>query len=152
MEFSPEQDPAQFGALTALLRQGRLAAVLEQGEPLAARHPRSSFLQLLLGSAHAGLGHAEPAIAHFNKALEIKPEVDWHSPLTAQLHAPSHIEGRGASPGGRLWYGPVSASLGVTSCPKRSRGTAAAIRTGMVWAICCVLGETSRHRKRPFGR
>ena len=74
MELSPEQDPAQLGALITLLRQGRLAAVLEQGEPLTARHPRSSFLQLLLGSAHVGLGRAESAIAHFNKALEIKPD------------------------------------------------------------------------------
>ncbi len=74
MDVSPEQDPAQFAALTTLFRQGRLAAVVEQGEALAARHPRSSFLHMLLGSAHAGLGLAESAIAYFNRALEIKPD------------------------------------------------------------------------------
>lgn len=74
MDVLPEQDTVRFGALTALLRQGRLAAVVEQGEALAARHPRSSFLQMLLGSAHAGLGRTESAIACFTKALEIKPD------------------------------------------------------------------------------
>ncbi len=74
MDVSPEQDAAQFGALTALLEQGRLAAVLEQGEHLSARHPRSSLLHVLLGSAHAGLGRFESAIASFTRALEIKPD------------------------------------------------------------------------------
>ena len=74
MDVAPEPDPAQFAALTALFQQGRLAAVLEQGEPLSARHPRCSFLHVLLGSAHAGLGRFEPAIACFTRALEIEPD------------------------------------------------------------------------------
>ena len=74
MDVSPEQDQAQFGALLALFRQGHLAAVLEQGEALSRRHPRSSRLHMLLGSAHAGLGRPDPAIACFTRALEIEPD------------------------------------------------------------------------------
>jgi protein O-GlcNAc transferase len=73
MAHLPDDDPSQFAALTTLLQHGRFAALLEQGESWSARHPRSSYLQLLLGSAHARLGRHDAAIACFSKALALKP-------------------------------------------------------------------------------
>ena len=82
MAVLPEEDPAQFGALIALFRQGRLAALLEQSAVWSKRHPNSSFLQTLLGSAHARLGQHQDAIACFAKAVERRPEnVEAHNNL-----------------------------------------------------------------------
>jgi predicted O-linked N-acetylglucosamine transferase (SPINDLY family) len=82
MAALPDEDPAPFAALTALFRQGRFQALLDQGAPWVARHPHSSFLQLLLGSAEARLGRADAAIACFRQAVAIRPDnVDAHNNL-----------------------------------------------------------------------
>ena len=48
----------------------------------AERHPRSSFLQLLLGSAEARLGRTDAAIACFRQAVAIRPDnADAHNNL-----------------------------------------------------------------------
>ena len=73
MAAPPDEDPAQFAALTALFRQGHFAQVVEEGERLAVRHPRSGFLLQLLGSAQARLGQSEAAVASLEKALAIAP-------------------------------------------------------------------------------
>jgi protein O-GlcNAc transferase len=73
MALLPDEDPAQFAALTTLFQQGRFQALLEQGPLWAERHPQSSFLQLLLGSAHARLGQTDAAIACLGKAVTIQP-------------------------------------------------------------------------------
>ena len=74
MALLSDDDPAQFAALTTLFQHGRFQALLEQGENWSARHPRSSYLQLLLGSAHARLGQHDAAIACFGRALALKPD------------------------------------------------------------------------------
>ena len=82
MAVLPDEDPAQFGALTMLFQQGRFQALLDQGALWAQRHPRSSFLQLLLGSAHARLGRPEAAIACFGQAILLQPRnADAHNNL-----------------------------------------------------------------------
>ena len=74
MALLPHEDPAQFGALTALFQQGRFQALLDQGPLWTERHPHSSFLQLLLGSAHARLGQNDAAISSFHRALALRPD------------------------------------------------------------------------------
>ena len=74
MAAPPDDDPAQFAALTALFRQGRFAEVVEEGERLAIRHPRSGLLFQLLGTAQSRLGRSEAAIASLEKALAIAPD------------------------------------------------------------------------------
>jgi protein O-GlcNAc transferase len=70
----PSDAPAQeLEALIALHRQGRLAQVAEKGEALAARHPDSVMLLSLLGSAEAGLGRFDTAIACFTKLVALDP-------------------------------------------------------------------------------
>ncbi len=70
----PPDAPAQeLESLIALHRQGRLAEVAEQGERLAARHPDSVLLLSLLGSAQAGLGRFDAAIACLTKLTAIDP-------------------------------------------------------------------------------
>src|SRR6185437_12021950 len=82
MALLPDEDPAQFAALTTLFQQGRFQALLDQGALWMERHPHSSFLQLLLGSAEARLGQADAAIACFRKAIAIQPgNVDAHNNL-----------------------------------------------------------------------
>ena len=82
MALLPDEDPAQFAALTTLFQQGRFQALLDQGGLWSARHPRSSFLQLLLGSALARLGQQDAAIACFEKAVAIRPDnADAHNNL-----------------------------------------------------------------------
>ena len=74
MTLLPEENPSQFAALTALFQQGHFQALLDQGTLWAERHPRSSFLQLLLGSAQARLGRHDAAIACFQRAIAIRPD------------------------------------------------------------------------------
>ena len=82
MTALPDEDPAQFGALTMLFQQGRFQALLDQSIPWVVRHPRSSFLQLLLGSAHARLGRHDAAIACFDQAIVLQPgNADAHNNL-----------------------------------------------------------------------
>jgi predicted O-linked N-acetylglucosamine transferase (SPINDLY family) len=82
MAALPDEDPAQFGALTALFRQGQFAALLDQEAAWSARFPRSSFLQVLLGAAEARLGRHDAAIAHFRQAVAILPgNAEAHSNL-----------------------------------------------------------------------
>ncbi|HEY2836980.1 MAG TPA: tetratricopeptide repeat protein [Rhizomicrobium sp.] len=73
MALLPDEDPAQFAALTTLFQQGRFQALLDQGALWVERHPHSSFLQLLLGSAHARLGRQDAAIACLGKAIALQP-------------------------------------------------------------------------------
>ena len=82
MSVLPDENPAQFGALTMLFQQGRFQALLDQSALWTARHPRSSFLQLLLGSAHARLSQHDAAIGCFGKAIAIRPgNADAHNNL-----------------------------------------------------------------------
>jgi protein O-GlcNAc transferase len=82
MALLPDEDPAQFAALTTLFQQGRFQALLDQGGLWLERHPHSSFLQMLLGSAHARLGHTDAAIACLGKAIVLKPgNADAHNNL-----------------------------------------------------------------------
>ena len=82
MTLLPEDDPALFAALTTLFQQGRFQALLDQGALWAERHPRSSFLQLLLGSAHARLGQTDAAIACLGKSIALQPgNADAHNNL-----------------------------------------------------------------------
>ena len=73
MAAPPDEDISQFAALTALFRQGDFARVVEEGERLAVRHPRSAFLFQLLGSAQARLGRPETALTSLEKALAVAP-------------------------------------------------------------------------------
>jgi protein O-GlcNAc transferase len=63
----------ELEALIVLHRQGRLAELVEQGELLAARHPDSVLLLSLLGSAQAGLGRFDTAIACLTQVIAIDP-------------------------------------------------------------------------------
>ncbi|HXS06092.1 MAG TPA: tetratricopeptide repeat protein [Rhizomicrobium sp.] len=74
MALLPDEDPAQFAALTTLFQHGRFQALLDQSALWTGRHPRSSFLQFLLGSAHARLNQPDAAIACFEKAIAIRPD------------------------------------------------------------------------------
>ena len=73
MALLPDEDPVEFAALTTLFQHGRFQALLDQSALWTGRHPRSSFLQFLLGSAHARLGQPDAAIACFEKAVAIQP-------------------------------------------------------------------------------
>jgi len=64
----------QINAIIALYNQGRLGAVLEQGEVLSKQHPELALLHALMGASNAKLHRLEPAIDCYAKALRVKPD------------------------------------------------------------------------------
>lgn len=65
----------RFKALTALLQKSEFAEVIDQSALLFREYPDSVILHNLLATAHAGLQQVEPAIHHFRKAIEIRPDI-----------------------------------------------------------------------------
>ena len=65
---------ADFDALLALYKQGRLAELVVQGEPLAARYPRTAVLHNMLGAANLRLQRPGQAADAFRAALAAKSD------------------------------------------------------------------------------
>jgi tetratricopeptide (TPR) repeat protein len=61
-------------SLMSLFNQGRLQETLTQGEALLAQFPDTPFLLNLLGATSMAMGRAADADAHFEKALQLKPD------------------------------------------------------------------------------
>jgi len=66
---------AEFQTLSALHREGKLQAVLENGERLAGLYPDQAFLFSLMGSAQAGLRQWDGAIVAFGRAVQLRPDI-----------------------------------------------------------------------------
>jgi predicted O-linked N-acetylglucosamine transferase (SPINDLY family) len=74
-ENRSEPDQQELNSLIALHGQGQFEPALAQAGALAARFPRSAALANILGALHAGLRRHETAIAHYRRAIELKPEL-----------------------------------------------------------------------------
>ena len=66
---------AAFHDLSALLQAGEFARVIAEGEALAARYPDQALLFNLLGGAQAGLRNWDAAIAAYDKAVRLRPDI-----------------------------------------------------------------------------
>jgi protein O-GlcNAc transferase len=64
-----------FNDLSALFQAGEFARVIEDGEALAARYPDQAFLFNLLGGAEAGLRNWDAAIAAYDRAVRLRPDM-----------------------------------------------------------------------------
>jgi tetratricopeptide (TPR) repeat protein len=83
----------RLNTLAALYSQGRLEEVVRQAAAAIAEFPNAVALHNILGTAKAGLGDLDGAIASFGKAVEVKPDfVEAHNNLGLALHRRGRFE------------------------------------------------------------
>lgn len=61
-------------SLVNLFKQGRLSEALTQGKALSGQYPGDPTVHNILGVINARIGHAEEALACYDRALAIKPD------------------------------------------------------------------------------
>lgn len=69
---NPSQE--DLTTVVTLYRQGKLRQALDQAADLLTRFANSEILHNITGAIHAALGQLDPAIRHYDKALELAPD------------------------------------------------------------------------------
>jgi len=73
--------------LLALFGQGRLRELVDEAQALEARYADSAIFHNILGAAYAGLRRWDDALAHYGRALAIKPDyAEAHNNLGVALN------------------------------------------------------------------